>query len=428
MSLESFGLIRLIGVILDAFTNMRFSRIKNLLTNNPRLRVLAIITPVIFQVLWSCDKGIESSAPVCTFALTNCTLIDGTGAAPVPNAIIVIDTGLIIAVGPASTTSVPPHAQAVDVGGAMVLPGFINAHIHSGFNRSNLEAWAQAGVTTVRDLAGPSSFAWKEEISKDPYCALLVAAGPMISVPNGYPLVPWGSPYMLPVNSPEEARTKVAQLLDAGADIIKLAMESGESFQRTIPSLTPEEASAAVNAAHERGTIASAHVLVASDLARAVEAGVDDIAHMIVDYLPDSMIDVMLGNKILWIPTLELWHLVGNSSGEAAINNLRKYVQAGGAIALGTDFDGYDAPFQLGMPMHEMEWMLQAGMSPMQVIVAGTRNAAQACNRLADLGTLESGKTADILVVNGNPLEDIHKLANVRLVVHRGVIIRDLRP
>jgi len=376
-------------------------------------------------VLLACDKGVESAKIGEAVTLVNCTLIDGVGGVPVPNATLVINDGRIVAVGPASTTIIPDNVQVIDVGGAAVLPGFINAHVHHGFNRVNLEAWAQAGVTTVRDLAGPSSFAWKDEISKDPKCALLIAAGPMISVPNGYPFVPWGSPYILPVHSPEDARIQVDQLIHAGADVIKLAVESGESFQRIIPSLTVEEASAAVKAAHDRGTIASAHVLVTSDLARAVAAGADDIAHMVVDYLPDSIVGAMLDDGVVWVPTLELWHRVGGGLGGAAINNLRKYVQVGGPIALGTDFDGYDGPFQLGMPMHEMEWMLQAGMSPMQVIVAGTRNAALVCNRSADLGTLEPGKVADVLVVNGDPLEDIHNLADVRLVIHRGVIIRN---
>jgi imidazolonepropionase-like amidohydrolase len=369
--------------------------------------------------------GTKPAASGKALAITNCTLIDGTGNAPIPNATLVISEGLIVAVGPASSTPIPRQAEVVDVGGATVLPGFFNAHIHSGFDRQNLEAWAQAGVTTVRDLCGPELFALKDELSDDPLCALLVAAGPMISVPNGYPLVPWGNSCMLPVNSAEDARDKVTGLIEAGADVIKLAVESGETFQRNIPSLSPEEALAIVNTAHEHGTVASAHVLRVSDLARAIESGVDDIAHMVTDGLPDSLINVMVEDSIVWVPTLELWHHVGYGFGDAAISNLQKFVLAGGLVALGTDFDGYNSPFQLGMPVHEMEWMLQAGMSSMQIIVAGTRNAARACNRLADLGTLEAGKIADVLVVNGDPLADIHNLANIRLVIHRGAIIRD---
>ncbi len=228
---------------------------------------------------------------------------------------------------------------------------------------------------------------------------------------------------MLAVTDPEDARQKVSKLLDDGADVIKLAIESGASFGYSIPSLTAEEASVAVQVAHERGTLASAHVLVSEDLDRALAAGVDDIAHMVCDALPDSLTAKMIQSQTYWVPTLELWHNVRHDLGGAAIRNLRRFVEVGGKVALGTDYDGYDAPFQLGMPMHEMEWMLEAGMTPMEVIVAGTKNAAHVCNREADLGTLEVAKIADVLVVGGDPLSDIHNLSIVRMVLHNGVVI-----
>ena len=96
-----------------------------------------------------------------------------------------------------------------------------------------------------------------------------------------------------------------------------------------------------------------------------------------------------------------------------------------GTLALGTDYNGYDAPFQLGMPVMEMELMGQAGMSPMQIIVAATSEAARVCNRDADLGTVEVGKLADLVVVRGDPLQDIHAMADVRLVLRSGVAIRN---
>jgi len=106
------------------------------------------------------------------------------------------------------------------------------------------------------------------------------------------------------------------------------------------------------------------------------------------------------------------------------IDNLRRYAAAGGQVALGTDYAGYTTPFQLGMPIKEMEWMLEAGMLPMQVIVAGTENAALVCNMGKDLGTLAVGKIADVLVVGGDPLQDIHALSDVRWVIHNGIVIR----
>jgi imidazolonepropionase-like amidohydrolase len=179
-----------------------------------------------------------------------------------------------------------------------------------------------------------------------------------------------------------------------------------------------------VKAAHERGTITSAHISVSKDLRRALDDGVDDIAHMVTDRLPDELIGKMVEGGKTWEPTLELWKNVGNGMDTSVIDNLRRYVLAGGKVALGTDYAGYYTPFQMGMPMHEMEWMHEAGMTPMQIIVAGTQNAANVCNLGTQLGTLEAGKTADVLVVEGDPLQDIHALGDIRWVIHQGAIIR----
>jgi imidazolonepropionase-like amidohydrolase len=103
-------------------------------------------------------------------------------------------------------------------------------------------------------------------------------------------------------------------------------------------------------------------------------------------------------------------------------------VAAGGQVALGNDYssvpqNGFDH-FDLGMPMHEITRMREAGMTPMQIVVAGTRTAARVCGLESDLGVLAEGKIADVLVVDGDPLSDLSALARVRLVVHDGVMIR----
>jgi imidazolonepropionase-like amidohydrolase len=145
---------------------------------------------------------------------------------------------------------------------------------------------------------------------------------------------------------------------------------------------------------------------------------------MVTDDLPDEVIQGMVASGTCWVPTLELWHNVGPEPGAVAISNLRRFVAAGGAVALGTDYAGYDRPFELGMPISEIEWMLEAGMTPMQAIVAATRNAARVCNRGGDLGTVEAGRIADLLVIEGDPLQDIRALLDVRMVIHNGVKIR----
>jgi imidazolonepropionase-like amidohydrolase len=319
----------------------------------------------------------------------------------------------------------------IDAQGRTILPGFINAHVHQGYHEGNLEAWAQGGVTTVRDLGNGNPrqelFSFRDALRDQPQYARLVAAGPAVTVPGGYPMVPWGVPG-LTVNSANDAREKVEQLLNDGADVIKIMLESGKTFGRVIPVLSPREASAIVQVAHGRGIPVSAHAMDASDLERALDAGVDDVAHMIWDPLPDELVARMVENDVFWVPTLELYHYVTrdaqNGWDQKTIGNLRRFVAGGGKVALGTDFAGYGAEFELGMPLLEIESMQEAGMTPMQIIVAATKNAAHVCNLGSEIGTLEAGKKADILVVDGDPLTDIRALARTTLVLRDGVVIR----
>lgn len=156
-----------------------------------------------------------------------------------------------------------------------------------------------------------------------------------------------------------------------------------------------------------------------------LDAGVDEIAHMVVDELPNELVHRMIETGTRWVPTLELWQHASRkypvNYGEVSIKNLARFVEAGGEVALGTDYGG--APqmaFELGMPISEIEWMMEAGMTPMQIIVSATKNAARACNMEGQIGTLEVGKLADILLVDGDPLTDIHALTKVHLVLREG--------
>lgn len=402
---------------------------------NYRNQVLLLITILLSSCIL--QEEIQEPEPVLpvealeigftgTLALINGTLIDGTGADPVLDAAIVIQNGRIGAVGGRSEVEIPDDAKIIDVKGATILPGFINAHVHRGYSEYNLKVWAQSGVTTVRDLgADPREplFSIRDSVARENQYARLVAAGPLVTVPDGYPLVPFGSESVLIVMSPEDARVKVGNLLDDGADVIKVAVERGRIFDREIPTLSPEELAAIVAVAHERGTLVSAHVTSSKDLSRALDRGVDDIAHMVVTYVSDELLERMVKDDVYWVPTLELWKGVDRELGNTAVENLRRFCNAGGNVALGTDYAGYTIHFDLGMPIHEIEWMLEAGMTPMQIIVAGTRNAAHVCNLESELGTLEVGKIADVLVVNGNPLEDIHALTNGLIVIHNGEVI-----
>lgn len=383
------------------------------------------------------DSGLYTAIPVIatlpparsSLALINGTLIDGTGSAPLPDAVVVIRDDRIEAVGRAGSVAIPARARIIDVRGASILPGFFNTHVHSAFLDSNLQAWAQAGVTTVRDMGFQAEHMWwpmtvRDQRRQNPRCARIVTAGVPISVPGGYPLEN-GETTVLTVTSPEEAEAGVSMVLNHGADFIKACLDSGLIVRGRpdLPVLTGEESRALIETAHHRGVPVSVHVTAVMDLVNAVEYGFDEIAHMVADRLSDGkLISRMVADNIYWVPTLELWSFYGFAPG--AVANLRSFVQAGGKVALGTDFSGAVKPFQLGMPMREIELMQEAGMTPMQIIVAATKNAAHVCNLEATLGTLERDKTADVLVVNGNPLEDLHALTSVRLVVRSGTIIR----
>ncbi|MBN1813261.1 MAG: amidohydrolase family protein [Anaerolineae bacterium] len=358
-------------------------------------------------------------------ALAGGTLIDGTGAAPLPDAVVTIREGHIAAVGISARVEVPKTAQVIDVRGATILPGFINAHVHGSYDETTLKAWAQGGVTTVRDMATgqapKDAFAFRDGVRDNLHCARLVAAGPMVTVPGGYPIARWGVD-SITVTSPEDARQKVDQLLDDGADFVKIPLESGAIFGFSMPMLSPEETAAIVETAHTRGARVSTHVSVTQDLEKALDAGVDDIAHMVTDELPDELIARMVESGTYWVPTIELWKGVGYGLGRHVVDNLRRFVEAGGKVALGTDYAGApNVDFDLGMPFHEIEWMLEAGMTPLQIIVAATQHAAHVCNLEQEIGTLEVGEAADILVVDGDPLEDIHALTETMLVFREGV-------
>jgi imidazolonepropionase-like amidohydrolase len=207
-------------------------------------------------------------------------------------------------------------------------------------------------------------------------------------------------------------------------------VESGAFFGRKTPSLTLEQIRVIVQTAHALGVLVSAHITNSNDLEKALAGNVDDIAHLAEDLIPDELIQQMVHRGIYLEPTLELWkegeRVFGIES--FAMSNLKNYISAGGKVALGTDYAGHPQfNFEVGIPMKEILWMNEAGMTPLEIITACTRNAAYVCNLNSVIGTLEIGKKADILVVDGNPLEDLQVLKRNKLVIHDGKVIREFQ-
>jgi imidazolonepropionase-like amidohydrolase len=327
-------------------------------------------------------------------------------------------------VGPRMQVKIPADAQIIDVQGGAILPGFINAHVHNAYSYTNLVLWAIAGVTTVRDLGAPCSdsddcqmyLKARDNLNAQPKNARLVAVGPLVTVPNGYPLA-FQNFASLTITSPNDAQQKVGQLLDDGADGIKIVIESG------FPTLSFEETTAIVAIAHERHTWVSVHLTFSVDLEQAVKAGVDDVAHVVIDPLPEEWLQRMIADDIYLVPTLKAMEILNlPSRPHDEVTNLHRFVAAGGKVALGSDA-GYIQGLKVGMPLDEILELKAAGMTPMQIIVAATKNAAHVCGLENELGTLEEGKTADVFVVSGDPLQNLEALANVQLVIHDGIVI-----
>ena len=351
-------------------------------------------------------------------------LIDGTGSPPIGNAIVLISKGRIIKAGPFAKIEIPKHSTVIDVSGSTILPGFINAHVHRAYDPRLLQAWAQAGVTTVRDLAAYppySSYELRDKLNKQSHNARLVATGPQMT--GGF--IPPGYPSSVFVDRVEMAEKEALRILNEGADQLKIMLESDWGY----PVMSEEVAGAIVEVAHQHGKRVSAHISLSRDIETAVNIGVDDLAHMALDRVPDRLLQKVVKAGIFWTPTIELWKGLaakGAVSDAYVLENLDRFVKAGGKVALGTDFGGSARfVFDLGMPMKEIRWMHDAGMSPSEIIVSATKNAAEVCGLGSDLGTLEPGKIADILVFDGNPLEDIGNLTKVKLVMKEGVVIRE---
>ena len=363
-----------------------------------------------------------SSLPI-TLALVHGKLIDGTGAAAVADATVLIAADRIAAAGPAARIPVPAGVRTIDLQGAAILPGFVNAHVHEGFDKANLKAWAEGGVTTVRDeSATPETVnglkALKAEITTNPHLARLVSMGSMLKSPGGYG--------QREVTSADNARQVVLDEIADGVDGIKIANEDGYAGQTGLPKLTPEELKVIVDTAHAHGLPVSGHITSGAYVMTLLEAGVDDIAHGPIDYLPDEALQWMVAHDTYLTPTFSVYKNFGTSL-YALEQTVGQLSTAGVHLALGNDYGGGPGDFELGIPMVEIEEMSASGMTPMQIIEASTRNGANELRLGSQVGTLEAGKSADILVVAGDPLANLQALRNVRLVVHAGTIIRDER-
>jgi imidazolonepropionase-like amidohydrolase len=338
----------------------------------------------------------------------------------IEDAAVVVDGETIAAVGRASEIGAPDAAVTIDASGLTLLPGFIDAHVHIGF--ADPLAVLSGGVTTVRDLAWPPGEIWPlVAASAEPSFdgPLILAAGQMLTTDGGYPTrAEWAPPGTgRVVDGPDDARTAVAEQVESGASVIKVALNAEVG-----PTLDAKVLTAIVDFAHERGLKVTGHVFGLAELRKTLGAGMDELAHMLMspEHLPDAVIGEMVESGMTVVSTLSIFF---EDAQDIAIANTRRFVKAGGRLVYGTDL-GNAGPLP-GIDAREVDALEHAGLSGTDIVKAATVTASSWL-RLADRGSITSGKTADLVAVGGDPRINSKSLTDVRMVWRSGRLVSNL--
>ena len=408
-----------------------------------------------------------------TRVLTGATLIDGTGAAPVSDAAVVIDRDRITAAGPRAALSWPADAEVIDARGRTLIPGLVDAHDHlasHGYGlatRLGLDEPASTahlrtarvlaetlamGYTTVRDAGGlDAGFKLAVEQGLIPGPRLVLALqiisptggiGDRVS-PSGHDCCGAHDPLLPPcvANGPDPVRDVVRTMVRAGADVIKTATTGGASSR---PGHGPLDAAfslaemeALVTESHALGRRVMCHALGGPGLRTALAAGVDSIEHGC--YLDEdaTLLGQMAVQGTFFVPTLTVYVYHRESPAphvrERAVAlhahhvaSVRRALELGVPIAAGTDAGGHGHPKNA----LELKYLVEAGLSPMQALRAATQWAAACLGLEREIGTIEQGRLADLVLVGGDPLDDVTLLldpARIELVLKGGSICADRR-
>jgi len=438
------------------------------------LRITALGAGTLLALATLALPPSEAQAPAtgAAVALTNVRIIDGTGRPAIDRGTLVMGGGRIIAVGPAAATQIPAGAQRIDLAGKTIVPGFINDHAHLNVDRGTtlpvrddlirrLKMYAAYGVTSTvslgstqaDELEGFTLMQEQDRVGLDRarlYTAGLNAIG----------------------KTPEEARASVDRLADLHAHVIKFHI-NGNPNDMNRPTW-----SAIIDESHKKGLKASVHIFYHKDAEASVDDGVDILAHSIRDQdVTPGLIAKMKQKNVAYIPTLtrdlsvfvyettpdfinepffqrgmslykeqvsvvssaEFHDKVKKDPNTEVIRkalaeankNLKTLSDAGITIAMGTDSGvagaGNVGRWQGYFEQVEMEMMNKAGMSPMKVIVASTGDAAKVMG-LKNVGTLQAGNWADLVVLRANPLENIRNTRAIDSVWIAGGKLADVTP
>jgi len=409
-------------------------------------------------------------------------LVDGTGADPISDSVVVIEGKKIVAVGKRGQVKVPRGAEVIDASGKAVMPGLIESHNHPlgerdfkdpGFKKyyDNLvtspalgllkgvqviQRLLALGITTVRiphptipnapELRGEWLVALRTAVERGYFPAPRVVSGGCV-LPTGGHLNSLAPPFVQNpgwrgADGPWEVRKQTRECLTYEVDFIKLIGPGHKRFKKgdgpEHTCMTREEVEAAVEEAHWRGVPVAAHVKNGPGLRFAVEGGVDSIEHGTHLFEQPDLIRAMAKNGQILVPTIGMFfepklieELEKGEPGagksfamEQDVNrkNFKTCHKAGIKIAAGTDNTFWEVP---GLAWEIYTYVKEGGMTEMEAILTATKNGAEVC-ALDHVGTLEPGKTAELIVVDGDPLKDIAILQDktkIEAVIREGNVV-----
>jgi enamidase len=381
------------------------------------------------------------------------TLFDGTGEEPTENKVILIEDGRISGIG--EGCDIPEGAAEIDATGYAILPGLIDLHVHFGApSKENSDmsfaemmadymrqrpdvrsALHEAGVTTIRSVGDMTSsiLDLKRQVASGAMAGPRVyCAGPIFTAPGGHPAgtIYKGNPWLIAeatrqVDDPEKARAEVQALARENVDGIKAVYDGHRA-----PQLSLEVLEAIIDEAHKHDLWVAVHTHDLQELREAVTAGANSIEHGTYDesQLDAETVEMLKEKNVAYVPTLAVFDTYAGpeATPRERMENVKTVREAGVLIGAGTDAQGPRMAF--GSSLHrEMELLVEAVLTPSEAILAATRNAAVTLRVDDELGTIEKGKLADLILVKGQPWETISDIRRVRVVIQDGKVVADLR-